>query len=180
MKTLAQAIFVAFLLTVSVVASATPVLWTFSGVRFSDGSTASGSFVFDADTVTYSDVLVTTTSAPGTTYDTSEVVTTLVFGSDATGLNLVDNFGLADLTGQRILNLDFAAPLTNAAGVVNIVIGFPSFEGTCGVPSCASDSVDRTVINAEGLIGVSIPEPTTIALAGLGLIALGFIRRRGR
>src|SRR5258708_19781801 len=45
----------------SVFASAAPVVWTLSGVTFSDGGTASGSFIFDADTNTYSSINVTTT-----------------------------------------------------------------------------------------------------------------------
>ncbi|HUP05219.1 MAG TPA: hypothetical protein VMU19_14580 [Bryobacteraceae bacterium] len=37
-------------------ALADPVTWTLTGVTFADGATASGSFVFDADTLTFSSI----------------------------------------------------------------------------------------------------------------------------
>src|SRR5260370_9871267 len=46
----------------SVYASASPVLWTLVGVAFNDGGTASGSFVYDANTNTYSSINMTTTA----------------------------------------------------------------------------------------------------------------------
>ena len=35
-------------------ALSTPLTWTFSGFTFADGGTATGSFIYDADTNTYS------------------------------------------------------------------------------------------------------------------------------
>src|SRR5689334_13211018 len=42
-------------------AQAMPILWSLSDVTFSDGGTASGSFVFDVDTGIITDLDVTTT-----------------------------------------------------------------------------------------------------------------------
>ena len=41
-------------------AQAAPILWTLQGVTFGGANTATGSFVFDADTLAYSDVAITT------------------------------------------------------------------------------------------------------------------------
>ena len=52
-------------------AAAAPVTWTLDGVAFDDGGTASGSFVYDAATNTYSAISITTTagsSRPGASY----------------------------------------------------------------------------------------------------------------
>ena len=54
------------LTAVAFAASATPLTWTLTGVTFVDGSTASGTFTFDADTNTYSSIDVMTTG--GTAY----------------------------------------------------------------------------------------------------------------
>ena len=39
-----------------------PLTWTISNATFSDGGTASGTFVYDADTNTYSSINITTTT----------------------------------------------------------------------------------------------------------------------
>jgi hypothetical protein len=49
------------LLLGAVDAAASPELWTLQGVLMSDGSVATGSFIFDADTVQYSSVNVSVT-----------------------------------------------------------------------------------------------------------------------
>src|SRR5215813_9278566 len=50
------------LLSLPSVASADGATWTFSGVTFDDGGTASGSFFYDATNNTYSDINMTTTA----------------------------------------------------------------------------------------------------------------------
>ena len=52
-------------------ASATPLLWTLNGLVFDDGGTASGSFVYDADSHHFSAINLATTAGsilPGATF----------------------------------------------------------------------------------------------------------------
>ena len=44
----------------SAVANGVPLIWYLSGVEFTDGGTASGSFTYDADSNTYSNINITT------------------------------------------------------------------------------------------------------------------------
>lgn len=44
------------------IAHATPVNWKLNGVLFSDGGTANGTFVYDADTNQFSAINITTTT----------------------------------------------------------------------------------------------------------------------
>src|SRR5258708_17612531 len=95
----------------SVFASAAPVVWTLSGVTFSDGGTASGSFIFDADTNTYSSINVTTTTGSvrtGASYSVQN-------GGGASSLGMVTLVS-ANLAGTPALALSFSASLTNTAG----------------------------------------------------------------
>ena len=79
LKRMAMGVTVAAAMTL---AQATPMTWTLNNVKFNDGSTANGSFVFDASTGTYMDVLITTGAA---SYETGELVS-YPFGVDATGI----------------------------------------------------------------------------------------------
>lgn len=156
------------------------VHWTLDGVRFNDGSTASGSFDFNADTSTFTNVLITTTAA-SITYVTTDLATTF-FGLDASGINLIDDYLPAgDNTGHAILNLDFLSPLTNAGGIVGLVTGFPSFEGNCGIADCSSGGISREALGDGRVIGAAVvPAPAGLGLVGLGLVGLGLTRRPRR
>lgn len=162
-------------------AGAAPVLWTLSNVSFDDGGVATGSFVYDATTGTYSSITITTsggTALPGTTYTTNEQVT-FPFQTDSLHLTLIDNFGLPDLSGESLIGLTYVSALTNAGGAINLVTGyFNSFEGTCGVADCGSGSGNRTTVVGGQVVGSVIPEPATMALVGLGLLGLARQRRR--
>src|ERR1022692_4926895 len=87
-------------------ASGSPIMWTLSGVQFTDGSTASGSFTYDTDlnTVTNIDIVsgVTTYSFQASTFavDPFEFVfvptASLSFGASLPALLLVPSPGLTD------------------------------------------------------------------------------------
>ena len=114
------------------VVQAVPVLWTLSDVTFDDGGTASGSFVFDADTVAFSAINVVTTDGAvllGTTYGFAHPG----FPDDPNRFVVADTLPLA--VGIHAMALALASPMTNAGGVIPITAGpsGPPFgiEGLC-------------------------------------------------
>jgi hypothetical protein len=159
-------LFLAALLLASAKAQAAPVFWTLDGVTFADGATASGSFVFDADTLVYSDIDVTTTDGPvlsGTSYEFEHTT----FPTAATRLIVADSLPLA--IGVHAMNLTFADALTNAGGVVALS-GF-GIEGLCTSAFCGGVDPFRNVA-AGSVRGTPVPEPAAIVLLAAGLCAL--------
>jgi hypothetical protein len=85
-------------------------------VTFDDGGTATGSFVFDAETTTFSSINIITSANPaglGTTYGVPTGV------GDATFFDTIEAFPPA---GNDRLFLDLRAPMTNAGGILGINI----------------------------------------------------------
>jgi hypothetical protein len=109
-------------------ADATHVLWVLGSASMNDGGTAAGSFVYEADTNTYSSINFTTTSGfalPGETYHD----VTPGYGGANLGVTMVHDASLPNLTGSTFLAIQFATPLTNAGGVVVVLYG-PYVKGT--------------------------------------------------
>lgn len=157
-------------------ASATPLKWTLHNVLFNDGGTASGSFVYDADTNVLSSVDITTTpgsSFPGAHYILPDISGAAFFAANPAFVTS----NAADLTGTPLLALPIVASLTDAGGIDWLFVGDP-VEGTCGVADCYFGAAARAV--ADGFISTSaVPEPATISLLMAG-VAGAFIRRRRR
>jgi hypothetical protein len=179
-------------------AVAAPILWTLSGVTFGDGSTASGSFVYDRDfeSLTNFDVITTPTSqdcGPGFPPDC-----VVITPNDLPGHHYVDltgffppypanGFGIADppsggsFAGKPLLGLGFASPLSNAGGSITLLT--ISGEGFCFDAGCNFASYKRFV-TAGSVVGTPasapVPEPATFALLGTGLAAVIGRRRQGR
>jgi hypothetical protein len=154
-------------------AQAIPITWALSGVTFSDGGTASGSFRYDADTDTMLDVMITTTAGTarsGTSY--TQPFNGLGVNDDIS--TFLDSLA-ADLTGATIMQLAYADPLTNAGGT--IVIQPFSDEGTCYNAGCTGKAPPIRQVTS-GFVTTEVSEPTTLATLCLGLAALGFTRRR--
>jgi len=178
-------------LCVAFSAQAVPVQWTLHNVTFTDGGTASGSFVYDAATNTYSSVSITTTPGtlvtPGATYH--NVCTGVCTGapSSSDGSLFLAVAPGSDLTGTRGLFLSFAAPLTDAAGGHDLRRGQ---EATCNDATCSSPEVparSATGGMVEGKViaaAVSIPTLGEWGLLTLVLLVLGVglhgRRRAGR
>lgn len=137
-------------------AHAVPVQWTLSGFTFTDGGTASGSFVYDADTNTYSSVNITTTAGSvlaGASYTDESPG----YASTATvGLFVTTTVG--DLTGTPALALFYAGGLTNAGGAVPITTT-TNVEGTCNNPTCNGGTGLRSLAAGASLNGVVVPPP---------------------
>jgi hypothetical protein len=172
-------------------AFAVPVVWTLEGSLYQGGS-AGGSFVYDADTHTVSDVLLATNSG------------SLSGGLDFTSFAGESSYGLiffqagasnADPTIAFQLNGVYFGNLTNAGGVVTVnpSVGVGYFaEFLCGgsygncsngfgtsVSNWVADGTSNTLTGrVSGNTDVS--EPGTLALFGAACFAMFFMTRRRR
>jgi len=173
-------------------AAAAPILWTLSGVTFGDGSTASGSFLYDSDTqgLTSFDVITTPTShdcGPGFPPGCQVFTPNDLPGHhylDLTGFfppYPANGFAVADppsggsYAGNPFIGFAFASSLSNAGGSIALLT--VSGEGFCLDAGCNLASYKRFV-TAGSVVGTPapVPEPATFALLGTGLAAV--IRRR--
>ncbi|VAW48034.1 Alkaline phosphatase, partial [hydrothermal vent metagenome] len=115
---------------------AAPVTWYLDGLQFNTNTTATGSFIYDADTNTYSNINIFVTKGGNTNpYHVLDPTS----GSNGFALNTVEQ-QLPDLTGQPFLKLLFDSQLNNAGGSRTITtgVGASSFQGFCQQPNCIS------------------------------------------
>jgi hypothetical protein len=160
-------------------AFSSPVQWTLTDVLFEDGGTATGSFVYDADTNEFSTISIATS---GGTLSPPASYSSLLIGS-AGDAALVPAAG-PDLTGSALLQLIFQFPLTNAGGIVFLIDPFfptaSSFEGTCLNAACTSVDFGRLMVDG-GVIGTplsaTVPVPAGGALLFSAIGLLGGLRR---
>lgn len=166
---------------------ATPITWLLSDVTFQDGATASGSFVYDADTHTYNtwDIITTTTVNPGdigfvslnglayttnnlTNASSNHFLNDTTFGIKS-GTCVSCSTHPVDSTAQ--FGLVFSQALSNAGGTVLLkTIGGGGFEFQ------ASGFKSRGVNG--GAVMAAVPEPETYLLMMSGLGVLGWVVRR--
>jgi PEP-CTERM motif len=159
--------------------SAIPITWTLSGVTFNDGGTATGSFVFDADTGLYTAISIVTSTNPilglGTTYGVPTGVGTATLFDTVEALPAAGN-------DRLIFDFDLMSPLTNAGGAISINVGagFPDAEGRCITNFCNVIGPPSRLITAGAVVAQSngqVPEPDTLLLLALGLIVVAFLFR---
>jgi hypothetical protein len=134
-------------------AHAAPVTWTLDNVVFDDGATATGSFVYDRDTNTYSAISITTDPQyEGCNADY------IVENADPPNLPnrllSYDRPVSEDMSDACSLGLWFVFPaLTNDGGVVDLyVLEGPmngSREQACGDPSCSNASYLRDIVSGS-------------------------------
>lgn len=176
---LRSALLATSLLLSAAVSGADPVTWFLSDVRFDDGGTASGSFVFDADTQAFSNVDITTTDGNmrlGVQYTFPSLLGTAAMPDF---LNL--EFPIQNGVTSRLSFL-LAGSMTNAGGVLDIRSGQ---EFTCLDENCTFLTGDEDGLNlrrASGSLQASVsnelPEPGSFALVGLAAFAALATRRR--
>lgn len=165
-KILSSLVVGAALLTATLSAQAIPITYNLTDVRFADGTSATGSFIFDADTKQSSAYSISTMPGILSAFDWTKANSGLYYGGGA-GPN---NFTLITFDGRRVFNFSFVNALTNAGGTSTINIA-STYE-------CYNCNPFRRVI-AGSVTSNAVPEPGTLLLIAPALAALALrVRRR--
>lgn len=164
-KMLSGMVMAAALLAASVSAQAVPITYTLQNVTFADGTAATGSFSFDANTHLSSGYSISTTAGTLSAFTWNQSDSGLYYGGGA-GPN---NFILMTTNGQRVFNFSFINPFTNAGGTYAI--------NTASTYECNNCGTFRRVTGGT-VSSVAVPEPGTAALMLSAIGALGFAARR--
>ena len=192
------------LLLLAVAGRASPVTWILNGVTLSDGGTASGTFTFDPDARTacgsnsspcgvYNHVQILTTngtSRTGVTYSfvcEQDVAACTGISPDSTEVMFLSS-NSANQAGNPALALFFtgtgALPprgLTDAGGTLDLSNTSGSVgsvdEGTCINASCSQPGSPIRFSTAGSVTAVPEPAASLLWIAGLGAIAVRFLRR---
>ena len=164
------------------IASADPITWTLSGVTFTDGTTATGSFIFNATTDTVVSANIVTTGCPTCTFTTGETYTTRDPGSAPFMPFSIVFVPTGPLSiGTRLLDFELpgAGLIPGSISPVQLMTGV-AFEGVCADAACidAADSPFRFVTGGQLVAPVATPEPSTFLLMGTGLLFLVVVAKR--
>jgi hypothetical protein len=174
MKRLFAAVALAASLSAGAVA-AKPITWTLNNVQMANGLNLGGSFVYDADTNTYSAINVTSTGGRGPF--------TLVspnFAGDSGSAHFIQ---APAAVGQNGLILNTISPKTNAGGTIALAGG--GFF-TCANAACTAGSYIGGTFATSGTIQGSaagpVPTMSEWAMIILGTMLAGgaarYIQRR--
>ena len=176
-------------------AQATPLVWTFAGTQTGDGGVVTGSFSYDADTNSFSNINVTLTGgtvAPPITSNPSitfhyvgDVGLGDTYNSNSGNVLFVNHPDTGNLIGDVDLYFNFLSPMTNAGGVINIdglaVDSSPEIA-VCSDATC--DNINTAFGHSDGSNQPGViyaPEPTSITLFGSAMVGLvARARRRAR
>jgi hypothetical protein len=172
-------------LAVSGSAIAEPLTWDLTNIVFGDGTTVAGSFVFDADTSTFSALNMTTSGGVSVPATNSWVFNTNDPGGERnssgfTGFPVVDALSADESAAKGIFLFSSLGPLlTDAGGTITLN---HLAAGNCGDAKCQTLAL---IIGAGGASGTgqftsaaaSAPEPSMLILSGSALF-LAALRRR--
>ncbi|HEX3666919.1 MAG TPA: PEP-CTERM sorting domain-containing protein [Rhizomicrobium sp.] len=136
------------------------VTWTLQSVTLQDGGTITGSFIYDANTNTYSAINITTTGLYLSAFDNSDLKASTVSGL------VLEN-------GTFVLQLNAVSAFTNAGGTILInTAGLSSYEGECSNATCKTVLNKISVTSGDFNAPYSVPEPASLALLGSALAGL--------
>nr|WP_312989828.1 IPTL-CTERM sorting domain-containing protein [Comamonas koreensis] len=178
-------------------ANAALVQWTLTDVKFVDGGTATGSYVFDASTKTFSRVSISTTGTEGspqasfvTTCDGTNC--TAAFPDPEQNIVFVpaDN---SNLTGKQVLYLNLESAMTDAGGTipikppevepeeqppVELALRSKAFLGVCQDTTCNAEPDNQRMVAYGQVVGRAYVAPVaatavpTMAPWSLALLSL--------
>ncbi|HEV2198871.1 MAG TPA: hypothetical protein VGR73_03550 [Bryobacteraceae bacterium] len=133
--------------TATAVSTSSPKRWYLRDVILTDGAHAFGSFVYDANTNTYSSISITSTSGSAIVGGASYFNLSPA-GGGSVFINTVSAATIVSGT-TNFLTAIFGAPLTNAGGTVNIVA---LTEGICTAANCATTGTLRSQLAGMGAV----------------------------
>lgn len=175
----------ALALGLATAAHAVPVQWTLDNVAFDDGGTASGSFVYDADTQTYSNIQVSTTSGTSLGSATFAAPCTAAPCTAAPGLVVLSESPTTnDLTNVRLLVLQLSLSSLPAAPATLPLAA--AREGICPDANCTGSVGEVRSSTGGSLVGAlfvatsAVPTLTEWALALLAVALALVAARRAR
>ncbi len=169
-----------------------PINWELSDVTLSDGITVTGSFTFNADTDTYSNVDITTTAAgPFSAYTFLDTCGTDVSSCTGVSPNSTEALFLtsnaSNQSGLPAIAFFFTgvggvppAGLTDAGGTIDISNSSLSVgavqEAFCSNSACSSPA-EGGATSTSGFV-TTAPEPASVVLVGSAMLGLLALRRR--
>ena len=160
---------------------ATPLTWTLNNAVFTDGGTATGSYIYDADTNSISNINIVTSAA-------SPFGGSLTYGFVAF---LPPQFVVAyensgpPYTGTLALVLALVSPMTNLGGTIPFDLAaqpIAPYEGVCWDTECVGINPFRyfTSGSVTALAPAETPLPAALPLFVTGLAGIGVIAHRHR
>lgn len=172
-------------------AQAVPVQWTLQNMTFSNGSTATGSFTFDLDTNTFSDISISVTAAtddtgfqaqtfnataPSSSNYYGAIFTTLPLWYDDVSAGCDENAG-GDKSGcgtNALVIEIYPSQMTNAGGTILTASNYLAFcsGDACNAGIMGNWQFTSLTSNLTTASITSVPEPESYAmmLAGLGVV----------